>query len=144
MYSATISNDDSRWIAVTRRDKTQDGEFVYAVRSTGIYCRPSCPSRTAKRENVEFFETTHAAQASGYRSCLRCKPNDMPLEQQQNDRVLAACRAMEASEGELRLDDLAALAGLNPHHFHRLFKRVTGLTPKNYFQTVRSRRCAFH
>jgi len=132
--------DDDRWLAVTRRDKTQDGEFVYAVRSTGIYCRPSCPSRTARRENVEYFETTYAAQAGGYRSCRRCKPDDMPLEQQQNDRVLAACRAMETSEVALRLDDLAARAGLNPHHFHRLFKRVTGLTPKAYFQAVRYRR----
>ena len=138
--TTTSSIDDERWLAVSCRDKAQDGEFVYAVRSTGIYCRPSCPSRAAKRENVEYFDTTHAAQASGYRPCLRCKPDNMPLEQLQNDRVLAACRAMESSEGEPGLSDLAARAGLNPHHFHRLFKRVTGVTPKAYFRAVRNRR----
>ncbi len=141
MNSTTISSiDDDRWLAVTRRDKAFDGEFVYAVRSTGIYCRPSCPSRTAKRENVEYFDTTHQAQTGGYRACLRCKPDQMPLQQQHNDRVLAACRALEASEGGVSMDDLAARAGLNPHHFHRLFKRLTGLTPKSYFQAVRNRR----
>jgi len=135
-----IDLDTQRWLAVTRRDAGQDGEFVYAVRTTGVYCRPSCASRQARRENVTFFSTTQEAGAAGFRACLRCKPEARPQEQLQRERVLAACRALDVSEAGLGLEALAAQAGLNPHHFHRVFKRVTGLTPKAYFQAVRARR----
>ena len=132
--------DAQRWAAVVARDSHVDGEFVYAVRSTGIFCRPSCPSRMAKRENVVFYETTGAARADGYRACLRCKPEGLSLERQRTDAVQAACRLLEASESGLALAELARGAGLSPHHFHRSFKQVTGLTPKRYFDAVRARR----
>lgn len=132
--------DTARWLAVQSRDKSRDGEFVYAVRTTGIYCRPSCPSRRAKRENVSFFDTTQLAAAAGYRACRRCKPDGAPPDLQRADVIQAACRALEASESGIALDALAAQAGLSPHHFHRRFKALTGLTPKAYFDAVRARR----
>jgi AraC family transcriptional regulator, regulatory protein of adaptative response / methylated-DNA-[protein]-cysteine methyltransferase len=137
-----LTDDETRWAAVQARDTQCDGEFVYAVRSTGVYCRPSCPSRPAKRSNVEFHDTTHAAQAAGFRACLRCRPDGVSLEHQHNDLVTAACRAIEASANSLSLQTLATAAGLSAHHFHRLFKRVTGLTPKAYTKTVQERRVA--
>jgi AraC family transcriptional regulator, regulatory protein of adaptative response / methylated-DNA-[protein]-cysteine methyltransferase len=129
-----------RWAAVLARDKQFDGEFVYAVRSTGVYCRPSCPSRPAKPQNVEFHDTTQQAAAAGYRACKRCQPDGVSLEHRQNELITLACRTIEASEAALALDDLAASAGLSPHHFHRIFKRVTGLTPKAYTKAVQGRR----
>jgi len=140
MTTPSHAINDQRWLAVLARDKASDGEFVYAVRSTGIYCRPSCPSRRALRENVELYDTTHAAKAAGYRACMRCKPDQMPLALQHNDLVVAACRALEASPGGLTLDQLADQAQMNPQHFQRLFKRITGITPKGYFKAVRARR----
>ncbi len=135
---ATI--EAQRWAAVAARDRHFDGQFVYAVRSTGIFCRPSCPSRMAKRKNVLFYETTGAARADGYRACLRCKPEGLSMELQRTEAVEAACRRLEASESGLALAELARGAGLSPHHFHRSFKQVTGLTPKRYFDAVRARR----
>ena len=129
-----------RWAAVSARDRHFDGEFVYAVRSTGIFCRPSCPSRMAKRENVVFYETTGDARAAGYRACLRCRPEGLSIELQRIEAVQAACRRLEASESGIALAELAYEAGLSPHHFHRSFKQVTGLTPKRYFDAVRARR----
>ena len=134
------ADPDPRWAAVQGRDKQQDGQFVYAVRTTGVYCRPSCPSRAARRINVRFFETTDLARAAGFRACKRCKPDSASLEQRQADAVLGACRALEASDAGVPLAALAASAGLSPHHFHRVFKRVTGLTPKAYFKAVQARR----
>lgn len=131
-----------RWEAVVRRDKRADGEFVYAVRTTGVYCRPSCPSRTAKRENVEFFDTNELAAAAGYRACKRCKPEALSQEQRRKALVIRACRAIEQSASALLLEQLARQAGLSPHHFHRIFKDVTGLTPKDFYQSVRARRVA--
>jgi AraC family transcriptional regulator, regulatory protein of adaptative response / methylated-DNA-[protein]-cysteine methyltransferase len=129
-----------RWTAVLARDKQFDGEFVYAVRSTGVYCRPSCPSRPAKPQNVEFHDTTQQAQAAGFRACKRCQPDGVSLEHRQNELITLACRAIEASEAALALNHLAETAGLSPHHFHRVFKRVTGLTPKAYTKAVQGRR----
>jgi AraC family transcriptional regulator, regulatory protein of adaptative response / methylated-DNA-[protein]-cysteine methyltransferase len=131
---------DPRWAAVLARDKEFDGEFVYAVRSTGVYCRPSCPSRPARPENVEFHDTTLLAQAAGFRACKRCQPDGVSLEHRHNDLITAACRAIEVSAASLVLEELATSAGLSAHHFHRVFKRVTGLTPKAYAKAVRGRR----
>jgi AraC family transcriptional regulator of adaptative response/methylated-DNA-[protein]-cysteine methyltransferase len=138
--TAGSTGDGAQWAAVVARDGSADGQFVYAVRTTGVYCRPSCPSRTARRENVRFFETTHAARAAGFRACKRCRPDAAPLALQQADAVLAACRALEASDSGIALAALAAAAGLSAHHFHRVFKRVTGVTPKAYFRAVQTRR----
>jgi AraC family transcriptional regulator, regulatory protein of adaptative response / methylated-DNA-[protein]-cysteine methyltransferase len=137
---AAVADLAERWSAVLSRDKQFDGEFVYAVRSTGVYCRPSCPSRPARRENVEFHDTTQRAQAAGFRACKRCQPDGASLEHRHNELITAACRAIEASEAGLALDELAAAAGLSAHHFHRIFKRVTGLTPKAYAKAVQGRR----
>jgi AraC family transcriptional regulator, regulatory protein of adaptative response / methylated-DNA-[protein]-cysteine methyltransferase len=130
----------TRWAAVQRRDATHDGHFFYAVRTTGVYCRPSCASRPARRENVSFFDSSALARQAGYRACLRCKPDDATADAARRQLMLDACAALEGSDSGIKLDALAASAGMNPHHFHRVFKRVVGLTPKAYFQAVRARR----
>lgn len=136
------TSTQQRWAAVQAKDKNADGEFVFAVKTTGIYCRPSCPARPAKRDNVEFFDTTVQAAAAGYRACLRCKPDGIPQEIERRERVLQACKAIEQSPSSLSLDDLSAQAGLSPHHFHRIFKSITGLTPKQYHKAVQGQRLA--
>jgi AraC family transcriptional regulator of adaptative response/methylated-DNA-[protein]-cysteine methyltransferase len=133
---------EQRWEAVVRRDKRADGQFVYAVRTTGVYCRPACPSRTAKRENVEFFDTADLAAAAGYRACMRCRPDALSQEQRRKALVIQACQAIEQSASALSLEALARQAGLSRHHFHRIFKDVTGLTPKDFYKSVRARRVA--
>jgi AraC family transcriptional regulator of adaptative response/methylated-DNA-[protein]-cysteine methyltransferase len=129
-----------QWAAIAGRDRMSDGQFVYGVRTTGVYCRPSCPSRSARRENVRFFDTTHDARAAGYRACKRCQPDVAPLELRQSEAVLVACRALEGSASGIALAELAGAAGLSAYHFHRIFKRVTGVTPKAYFKAVQTRR----
>jgi len=136
------TTSSQRWAAVQAKDKASDGEFVFAVKTTGIYCSPSCPARPAKRENVEFFDTTVQAAAAGYRACLRCKPDGLSQEIERRERVLQACKAIEQSPSGLSLDELSAQAGLSPHHFHRIFKSITGLTPKQYHKAVQGQRLA--
>src|SRR5512139_4119866 len=137
---AAAQRAEQRWQAVVRRDPQADGEFVYAVRTTGVYCRPSCPSRAAKRQNVEFFDSGALAATAGYRPCKRCRP-DMPSQQQRrNALVVRACLAIENSETALSLAQLARQAGLSPYHFHRIFKAATGLTPKAFHKAVQARR----
>jgi AraC family transcriptional regulator of adaptative response/methylated-DNA-[protein]-cysteine methyltransferase len=128
--------DDKRWDAVERRDKAADGSFVLAVTTTGIYCRPSCPARHAKRANILFYPDADSAEQAGFRACKRCHPNDVSLAERQAKAVAAACREIERAiaegEPEPRLGDLADQAGLSRFHFHRLFKEATGVTPKSY------------
>lgn len=131
---------DPRWQAVLNRDAKADGLFFYAVKTTGIYCRPSCPARTAKPENVQFHDSREEAEAVGFRPCLRCRPNQPSLQQQQATKIADSCRLIEAAEPELNLAELADKAGLSPYHFHRIFKAVTGLTPKAYAKAHRSNR----
>jgi len=134
---ASLISDDEAWAAFERRDRTWDGRTFGGVRTTGIYCRPSCPARRPKRENVEFFATSAAAREAGYRACLRCLPDDVSREDAALGRAFALlARAQEAPS----LDDLAAAAGYSPHHFHRLFKRATGITPAAYYRSLRARR----
>jgi AraC family transcriptional regulator of adaptative response/methylated-DNA-[protein]-cysteine methyltransferase len=135
-----VQRAEQRWQAVVRRDPQADGSFVYAVRTTGVYCRPSCPSRTAKRQNMEFFDSADLAAAAGYRPCRRCRPDARSPQQRWIERVLAACRAIEQSPSALTLDQLAQQAGMSAHHFQRRFKAVTGLSPKAYHRAVQARR----
>jgi AraC family transcriptional regulator of adaptative response/methylated-DNA-[protein]-cysteine methyltransferase len=133
---------EQRWQAVVRRDAQADGEFVYAVRTTGVYCRPSCPSRAAKRQNVEFFESPGLAAAAGYRACKRCRPDAPSQQQQRNALVRQACEAIEHSASAPTLAQLAQQAGMSPYHFHRIFKATTGLTPKDFHLAVLAKRVA--
>ncbi len=131
---------DPRWAAVLARDAAADGTFVYAVRSTGVYCRPSCAARTARPENVEFHGSPAEAERAGFRPCKRCRPNGAPPAEADAARVAAACRLIESAEGPLPLADLAARVGLSPRHLHRLFKASTGLTPRAYAAARRAER----
>jgi AraC family transcriptional regulator of adaptative response/methylated-DNA-[protein]-cysteine methyltransferase len=129
---------DPRWVAVKARDPAADDRFVYAVKTTGIYCRPSSASRMPKPENVEFFDTAEAAETAGYRPSTAA---DRTTVAAQHARLIAgACRTIEKAESAPSLAKLAASARLSPYHFHRIFKEVTGLTPKAYAWARRARR----
>lgn len=133
-------SDDDRLAAVRRRDPAADGAFVYAVRTTGVYCRPSCAARPARRENIAFHLTCAAAEAAGFRPCRRCRPSEPPSATRQVEMVARACRIIEAAEVPPKLAALAAGAGLSAFHFHRLFRSVTGVTPRAYAVAQRARR----
>lgn len=133
-------NDEARWAAVLRRDRAADGAFVFAVRTTGVYCRPSCASRHPRRENASFHADPAAAERAGFRACRRCKPTEMSLAERQTALVVAACRKIETAEEMPSLDELAEAAGLSRFHFHRMFKSVAGVTPKAYADAHRADR----
>jgi AraC family transcriptional regulator of adaptative response/methylated-DNA-[protein]-cysteine methyltransferase len=136
------ARDEERWQAVKRRDLAFDGTFLFAVRTTGVYCRPSCASRPAKRENVSFFSTAAEAEKAGYRACKRCRPDQLGAPDPQMQAVKRACERIETAEEAPKLAELAASAGLSPYHFHRVFKALTGVTPKAYAAETRARRAA--
>jgi AraC family transcriptional regulator of adaptative response/methylated-DNA-[protein]-cysteine methyltransferase len=138
--SPTFSTDDARWAAVASRDPSADGQFFYGVATTGVYCRPSCGARLPLRGNVSFHATPEAAAAEGFRPCRRCRPEGPTQAQRQAELVTAACRAIESAETPPDLETLAAAAGLSPHHFHRVFKAVAGVTPKAYAKAHRAGR----
>ena len=123
---------DPRYDAIRRRDHTSDGTFFYGVRTTGVYCRPSCAARLARRENVSFHPTYADAERAGFRPCKRCRPDEPNQGERYAALVRRACRTIEAAETTPALAGLAAAAGLSPYHFHRVFKDVTGVTPKAY------------
>jgi len=131
---------DPRWKAVVSRDVSADGRFFYSVKTTGVYCRPSCAARPARPENVAFHASAAAAEAAGFRPCKRCRPDQASPAQTQADLVAALCRRIEAAATPPTLAELAEQAGLSPHHLHRVFKAATGLTPKAYAAAQRSRR----
>jgi AraC family transcriptional regulator of adaptative response/methylated-DNA-[protein]-cysteine methyltransferase len=137
---AAYQDDEQRWAAVRQRDGGADGVFWYSVRSTGVYCRPSCAARPALRKNVAFHDSREAAEQAGFRPCLRCKPDQPPLAERQAAIVAQACRLMDEAEQALDLDALAAAVGVSRFHFHRMFKAVTGITPKAYANAQRARR----
>lgn len=120
---------EQQWQTVLARDPAQDGRFVFAVRTTGVYCRPSCPSRRPRRESVEFYPTPQDAERAGYRACLRCKPTSIS---EQAQYVIRARQLLDASEGVMTLSQLSAAVGVSSFHLQRLFKRATGVSPREY------------
>ena len=137
---AATTTKDPRWAAIVARDPAADGHFLYSVKTTGVYCRPSCAARPARPENVEFHLSCEDAERAGFRPCKRCKPNQPPLVEQHAAKVAKICRLIEAADTAPALDELASKAGLSPYHFHRVFKAVTGLTPKAYAAAHRANR----
>jgi AraC family transcriptional regulator of adaptative response/methylated-DNA-[protein]-cysteine methyltransferase len=136
----SFATEDVRWQAVERRDRAADGTFYYSVLTTGVYCRPSCASRRARRENVAFHATCAAAEAAGFRPCQRCRPNEAPLAERQASAVAKACRLIEEADEMPSLDALAKAAGMSRFYFHRIFKAATGVTPKAYADAHRAER----
>ncbi len=133
--------DEERWNAVLAADARQDGAFVYAVRSTGVYCRPSCPSRRPGRAMVRFFALPEAAERAGFRACRRCNPKDTRPHDRALDAVRKACRHIEVeSERVVTLAELGAAVGLSPHHLQRVFTRAIGISPRAYAEAQRLRR----
>ncbi|RTZ45587.1 bifunctional DNA-binding transcriptional regulator/O6-methylguanine-DNA methyltransferase Ada [Candidimonas sp. SYP-B2681] len=129
---ASHIEQDPRWQAVLARDPASDGKFVYAVRTTGVYCQPSSPTRRPKPANVEFFDTAEAARNAGYRPSARAAADRMTVTAQHASIVSQACRHIESAEAIPTLNELAALVGLSPFHFHRVFTSTTGLSPRSY------------
>lgn len=132
--------DTSRWAAVVARNKASDGLFVYSVRTTKIYCRPTCGARLPRRNNVGFFDTPSLAEAAGFRACKRCKP-DLVSYTPQDDVIRKACDTIclwSLGDENPSLETLATQAGLTKHHFHRMFKRKTGLTPRQFAMALRA------
>ena len=138
MKIAKLSVDEC-WAAATSRDRAYDGRFIIGVLTTGIYCRPSCPARHPKRENVRFFADGAAARAAGLRACLRCSPDDVSRDER---AVLSAIAAIKAAEQPLALAALAAEAGYSTAHFQRVFARHTGLSPSAYGRALMAERAA--
>src|SRR6201997_5002473 len=127
---ATIAENDPRWASVVARDP--QAKFYYSVKTTGVYCRPSCAARLARPENVQFHRTCEDAEKAGFRPCKRCKPDQVSPVEQHAEKIASACRLIESSETTPSLELLAQHAGLSTYHFHRVFKAATGLTPKEY------------
>jgi AraC family transcriptional regulator of adaptative response/methylated-DNA-[protein]-cysteine methyltransferase len=129
-----------RWAAVGRRDPAADGHFIYSVKTTGVYCRPSCAARPARRENVAFHDSCTAAETAGFRPCKRCRPNEAPLAQRHAAAIARACREIAASAEMPDFDAVAISAGMSRFHFQRVFKATTGVTPRAYAQAQRAAR----
>jgi AraC family transcriptional regulator of adaptative response/methylated-DNA-[protein]-cysteine methyltransferase len=132
-----MTEQERYWQAVLTRDQSYDGVFVYGVRSTGIYCRPTCPSRRPNRDQVEFFVNGEAAKGAGYRACKRCQPDDV---QEQLQLVQAICEYLETVEAAPTLAQLSERFHFSPYHLQRVFKRVTGVSPRQYFDAQRVQR----
>lgn len=130
--SPLYAGDLARWDAIRARDARADGAFVYSVASTGVYCHPSCAARPARPENVAFHDTREAAERQGFRACKRCRPELAPRAEREATLAAQACRSIETAEEHLSLETLANAAGVSPFHFHRLFRRIVGVTPKAY------------
>lgn len=138
--NCTYHTDDRRWNAVVGREQSADGYFYYAVMTTGIFCRPSCSSKVPNRENVVYFTSNQDALASGYRPCKKCKPTGTTVKEEIEQKIIKACRIIEYSNTVPKLIDLAKELALSPGYFHRLFKKVVGITPKQFAANHRSRR----
>lgn len=140
-FPTSSPTDAECWQAILERDDTADGQFIMCVHTTGIYCRPACPARRPLRTNVHFVDTPQAARREGYRPCKRCLPDDALSPAARRVEIIAStCRKIDESGESLSLDVLAAEAGMSRFHFHRLFRKVTGVTPKAYESALRSSR----
>jgi AraC family transcriptional regulator of adaptative response/methylated-DNA-[protein]-cysteine methyltransferase len=137
---AAATESDPRWASVVARSTEADGTFFYSVKTTGIYCRPSCAARQARPENVRFHPTREDAEQAGFRPCKRCKPDQPALIEQHAAMVTEACRLIEASQSVPTLEDLAKEAGVSTFHLHRVFKAITGVTPREYAAAHRGER----
>lgn len=131
---------DPRWARIVARDKAADGRFWYSVATTGVYCRPSCPSRRANPKNVRLHASIAAAEAAGFRACRRCNPGGLSIDAANAALVAKACRLIDSAAEAPTLAQLAAAVELSPHHFHRLFRKITGLTPRGYAAAGRAAR----
>jgi len=136
----SFSSDVERWQAVVGRDRRADGHFYYSVRTTGVYCRPSCAARGARRENVRFHRTALEAERAGFRPCKRCRPGEPALSEVRAEKVATACRLIAEAEEPPSLAALAEAAGMSRFHFHRVFKAATGVTPKAFAAAQRAER----
>ncbi|SFN31733.1 AraC family transcriptional regulator, regulatory protein of adaptative response / methylated-DNA-[protein]-cysteine methyltransferase [Nitrosospira briensis] len=137
---AAETTDDPRWAAVVARDHEFDGRFYCGVKTTGVYCHPSCAARRARPENVYFYTTREEAEEAGFRPCKRCRPDQPPLVERYAAKVTQACRLIEESETTPVLEDLASRSDMSPYHFHRVFKQLTGLTPRQYAAAQREKK----
>lgn len=137
---AAAMENDPRWKFLIARDPMAEKKFYYSVKTTGVYCRPSCAARLARPEHVQFHATCEEAERAGFRPCKRCKPNEPSLVEQHAKKVAAICRLIENSETVPPLGELANQAALSIYHFHRVFKAITGLTPKGYAAAHRATR----
>jgi len=131
---------DPRWAKVVARDAAADGSFFYSVKTTGVYCRPSCPARPARPENVAFHVTTTDAERAGFRACKRCKPTGPSLSEEHAAKIAQLCRFLESTDEMPTLEALADRAGWSVYHLHRVFKATTGLTPRAYASAHRAAR----
>ncbi|MDP8965284.1 MAG: AraC family transcriptional regulator, partial [Cyanobacteriota bacterium] len=126
-----VANAENYWQAVLAKDASLDGTFFYAVRSTRIYCRPSCPARRPRREQVLFFSLPEVAERAGFRPCQRCTPQKATTPNPQAERVERVCQYIESNlDSPLTLATLGEQVGMSPHHLQRIFKRITGITPR--------------
>lgn len=137
---AQFTSDEARWQAVRSRDRQADGQFVYGVKTTGVYCRPSSSARLPQRKNVVFFDTAQEAEAAGYRASRRARADRTAAADERAELVERACRQIESAQTPPSLDELAAQANMSPFHFHRVFKAETGVTPKAYASAWRARK----
>lgn len=140
MIDISSGEEERRWQAVLSRDRASDGSFFFGVRSTRVYCRPSCPARRPRRDQVVFFTLAEAAEQAGFRACLRCRPLDAATDHQHREIIEHVCRAIDSQleeEGPITLSDLSNRFSISPYHLQRTFKRIMGITPRQYAEARR-------
>ena len=135
-----VSAEENKWASLVRRNGRADGSFYYGVKTTGVFCRPSCPSRLPRRSNVLFFASAAEARAAGFRPCRRCRPDMAARAEPHLDRIVRVCGLIGTAEWPPTLAELAEAVGLSPSHLHRVFKRAVGVTPKGYAAALRAQR----